>query len=139
MGKNIDQDSRQTRLLYLDFERIDVVNDYGITQRLNDLESIKSLISRVLNTCYDKDVKDKHDIDYIHKIDIQFSQPHNYDFVKVKDGPPSIKVKIQLYTWETKAQMYNRRSTEKRERELKEQKLAQEAKLLGFKLEKVDG
>lgn len=138
MSKNIDQDDRQTRLLCLDFERIDVINDYGITQRLNDVDNIKSLISRVLETCYNKDVNDKHDVDYIHKIDIQFSQPHNYDSVKIKDGPPSIKVKMELYTWETKNQMYNRRSFEKRERELKEAKLAQEAKLLGFKLEKVN-
>lgn len=138
MSKNIDQDDRQTRLLCLDFERIDVVNDYSITQRLNDIDSIKSLINRVIDNCYNKDVENKHDVDYIHKIDIQFNQPHNYDFTKVKEGPPSIKVKMQLYTWETKVQMYNRRSTEKRERELKEQKLAQEAKLLGYKLEKVN-
>ena len=132
------KEDRQTNLKTLSFDRIEVIKDYGITERLNNIKDIKELINKVIDECYSKNIKNEYDVDYVHKITVEFNQPHNYDFVKVKNGPPSIKLNMQLYTWETKNEMYSRRSYDKRQLEDKKTKLEKEAGQLGYKLEKVN-
>lgn len=127
MSKNSGEDDRQTRSTTLNFS-INAAEKYDVKQPITCIREATNLITNAIIDSYNKDVEGKYDVESIKEIKVQLGGFFN----------TSVKVDLVFYSWETKNQMYNRRSSEKRDRELKEQKLAQEAKLLGFKLEKVN-
>lgn len=123
------KDDRQTRTTRLNFDRINVEETYNITEPLKHIREVNNLINNIFIDCY-TEIESKYDVESIREIKVDLGQKIN--------KLPYIRLEIVLNTWETKSQMYTRKSDEKRDRQLKEAKLAQEAKLLGFKLEKVN-
>lgn len=124
------KDNRQTRTKPLDFGTIRLNKKYGIDKPINDIDGLIRTITMIIKDSYDE-VKDKYDIQRIRELSLSFSQ-------RMDDWAPHAELKMNLSTWETKNEMYYRRSYEKKQLEDKRLKLEQEAKQLGYKLEKVN-
>lgn len=126
MSKKLIEDDRQTRYTQLSLN-INVTEKYNVKEPITCIREATNIITNTIIDSFN-DIKDIYDIESIKQIKIDLHKTHSI----------YVGLDFTLNTWETKTQMYNRRSSEKRERELKEQKLAQDARLLGFKLEKID-
>lgn len=127
MNKTVDQDDRQVTTKILNFS-INATEKYDVKDSITCIREATSLITNAIIDSYNRDIEGKYDLESIQHIKVDLSQMHN----------TYIKLELYIKTWETKNEMYNRRAYNKRQRQLKEEELAREAKKLGFKLEKVD-
>ena len=123
-------EDRQLKVKALEFKNRNIEDKYKISKPLNTIEDFIGLITKIIVDSYDE-VKDKYDIEKIKEFKLFVSQ-------RIDNKPPHIDIVMELWTWETKNEMYNRRSYEKRELEKKVDKLKRESLLVGYKLEKID-
>ena len=126
-------EDRQTNSKALDFGKFGKIRlneKYGINEPLSDFASLLEVINKIIIDSYDE-IKDEYDIERVKEI--------NLCIVQNMDGwAPYAELKMNISTWETKNEMYNRRSYDKRQLEEKTLKLEKEAGQLGYKLEKIN-
>ena len=126
-------EDRQTNSKALDFGKFGKIRlneKYGINEPLSDFASLLEVINKIIIDSYDE-IKDKYDIERVKEI--------SFCIVQNMDGwAPYAELKMNISTWETKNEMYNRRSYDKRQLEEKTLKLEKEAGQLGYKLEKIN-
>ena len=126
-------EDRQTNSKALDFGKFGKIRlneKYGINEPLSDFASLLEVINKIIIDSYDE-IKDKYDIERVKEI--------SFCIVQNLDGwAPYAELKMNISTWETKNEMYSRRSYDKRQLEEKTLKLEKEAGQLGYKLEKIN-